>query len=192
MEPRTLFVILSLAGAALATVPAGAQQLGCEPQSSPLLEVTAYHDQFISVQPMAILPEARAALLLCRDRRMLVWSVADNIPQLPSLAPVDPFPYLLAGVSQTTAESKDFADLQTLMNDAHIGLLGNCGVFLDARYYWSKLKITWFGRGARRNTFLINAGSPITECSDAAAALAKFIALGHPLANPGGSEVSIK
>jgi len=126
MRSRSLSVILSLAGAALATVTASAQQLGCEPQSSPLLEVSYYHEQDISVQPMAILPEARAALLLCRDRRMLVWSVADNIPQLPSLAPVDPFPYLFAAVSQTTAESKDFSDLQTLMNDAHmLATLGN-------------------------------------------------------------------
>jgi len=73
----------------------------------------------------------------------------------------------------------------------HIGLLGNCGVFLDPRYYWTKLKITWFGRGARRHTFLINAGSSITPCSDTAAALAKFIASGRPVSNPGG-EVSIK
>lgn len=192
MRPRTLSVIVSMAGAALATITASAQQLGCEPQSSPLLEVSYFGEQFISVQPAGILPESRAALLLCRDRRMLFWRVADNAPELPSLVPVDPFPYLFATVSQTSADSKDYSDLQALMNDAHIGLLGNCGVPLDPRYYWQKLKITWFGRGARRNTFLINAGSPITDCSDTVAALVKFIALGHPFSSPGGSEVTIK
>jgi hypothetical protein len=192
MRPRTLSVIVAMAGAALATITASAQQLGCEPQSSPLLEVSYFGGQYISVQPWAILPESRAALLLCRDRRMLFWRFADNAPQLPNLAPVEPFPYQYATVSQASADSKDFSDLQVLMNDAHIGLLGNCGVALDPRYFWSKLKITWFGRGARRNTFLINAGSPATECSDSAAALATFIALGHPGSSPGGSEVTIQ
>lgn len=195
MRPPTLSVVVSMAGAALLTVTASAQQLACEPQSSPLLEVSYFHEQYIytTVEPIAtvIVPETRAALLLCRDRRMLYWRVADNVPQLPNLAPVDPFPYLQASVSQTTAESSDFSALQVLMNDAHIGLLGNCGVALDPRYFWTRLEITWFGRGARRNTFLINAGKPITDCSDTAAALATFIALGRPFSNPGGSEVTI-
>jgi hypothetical protein len=187
---RTLVVsaILS-ATAALAPAVASIPPNSCEPASSPLLETIEFVPARFSAVPFQNLGDIRVARLLCKDGRVLVMEMRGEPATLsPSYSAAPPFPFIaLLSAGRLTADS--FTSWQKAMGDAHIGLVGDCYITLDPILGYPTLKITWFGRGGRSNTFRVNVSGP--PCPDAVNTLVLDIILGLG-PGPGGSETVIE
>jgi len=163
--------------------PAQSQTITCEPASSPLIEVINFTDKAIDLPPS----EARSALVLCRDRRLISWSV-QTLPVTGSSGNLPPFPF--AATLQVGMVSPDsFSQLLDAISAAKIGLLGSCDTRISETERIS-LQVTWFGRGTRRNTFDIGLLGSGVSCSDSAHSL--FLAILSLAFDPGSSTIILE
>jgi hypothetical protein len=187
MRARTIAALL-WAAAACAPTAADSQPLTCEPASSPLLKVIHFSPARISVQPNFLAGELREVRLLCKDGRALVWTIRNIAPILPDLH-FQPFPFS-SSLEAGTMSPDSFASLQKAMRDVQIGFLAECQVGLDPLFGTQELKITWFGRGGRTNTFTMGNAGSAPPCPDGATAF--VLALQSIAPGPGGSEIVIE
>lgn len=188
MRALAISLVLS-AAAAVAPATASFQPNSCEPTSSPLLEVITFVPARSSAVPFYSVGDIRLAQLLCKDGRVLVSEMMGE-PPTPAFGPAPPFPFIaFLSAGRMTADS--FASLQRAMGDAQIGVRGDCLVTLDPLLGQPHLRITWFGRGGRRNTFRVETAGSTPPCPDAVLplVLAIILELGP---GPGASEVVIE
>jgi hypothetical protein len=189
---RTLVVsaILS-ATAALAPAAASIPPNSCEPASSPLLETIEFVPARFSAVPFQNLGDIRIARLLCKDGRVVVMEIMGEPATLsPSFSPAPPFPFT-AFLSAGRVTADFFTSLLKAMGDAQIGLRSDCFISLDPLLGQPSLKITWFGRRGRSNTFRVNGVGSDPPCPDAVLPLVLDIILQLGPA-PGGSEIVIE
>jgi hypothetical protein len=178
------------AAAAFAPASASVQQLSCEPTSAPLLETIEFVPARLTEVPFANLGEMRLARLLCKDGRVLVLEMVGEPAALaPTAGPPPPFPFT-AFLSAGTVPAASFTSLQKAMGDAQIGFRGDCRITLDPLFGLPHLKITWFGRAGRRNTFRVESVSSSPPCPDVVVPLVLAILDLGPA--PGGSQVVIE
>jgi hypothetical protein len=178
-----LLAVLALASFFVLASPVQSQTITCEPASSPLIEVINFTDKAIDLPPS----EARSALVLCRDRRLISWSV-QTLPVAGSSGNLPPFPF--AATLQVGLVSPDsFSQLLNAMLAAKIGVLGSCDTRISETERIS-LQVTWFGRGTRRNTFDIGLLGSGVSCSDSAHSL--FLAILSLAFDPGSSTIILE
>ena len=178
-----LLAVFALAVFFVLGSPAHSQTITCEPASSPLLEVINFTSAAIDLTPN----EARSALVLCKDRRLITWSV-QTLPVPGNSRNLPPFPF--AATLQVGMVSPDsFSQLLDAMSAAKIGLLGTCDTRISDTERIS-LQVTWFGRNTRRNTFDIGLLGSGVRCSDSAHTL--FLAILSLGFDPGSSIIILE
>jgi len=178
-----LLAALALAVFFVLPFPAHSQAITCEPASSPLIEVINFTSKAINLPPS----EARSALVLCRDRRLISWSV-QTLPVHGHSGNLPPFPF--AATLQVGMVSPDsFDQFLNAMFTAKIGQLGSCDTRISDTERIS-LQVTWFGRGTRRNTFDIGLLGSGVSCSEAAHDL--FLAILSLAFDPGSSIIILE
>jgi hypothetical protein len=178
-----LLAVFALAVFLILPSPAHSQTITCEPASSPLLEVINFTSKAIDLPPS----EARSALVLCKDRRLITWSV-QTLPVTGNSGNLPPFPFA-ATLQVGTVSPDSFSQLLDAMFAARIGLLGSCDTRISETERIS-LQVTWFGRGTRRNTFDIGLLGSGVRCSDSAHSL--FLAILSLAFGPGSSTIILE
>jgi hypothetical protein len=178
-----LFAVFALAVSFVLPSAAHSQAITCEPASSPLLEVLNFTTTAINLPPS----EARSALVLCRDRRLIAWST-QTLPVPGTSGNLAPFPFA-ATVQVGTVSPDSFNQLLDAMFSAKIGLLTTCDTRVSETERIS-LQVTWFGRGTRRNTFDIGLLGSGVHCSDTAHSL--FLAILSLGFGPGSSTIILE
>lgn len=175
----------ALVAAVLWSIPSAArsQTMGCAPGSSPLITVINFTSKAIDLPP----GESRSALVLCKDRRLVVWSM-QTLPVSGSSGSLPPFPFA-ATLEVGLVSSDTFDQLVAGMSAAQIGLLGSCNTRITDTQRIS-LQVTWFGRGARTNTFDIGTIGGVPACSDGARQL--FISILALAFDPGSSTIILE
>ena len=137
--------LIALAGLQAA---AHAETLACEPGSEPYLEVVFYEREIHSGPfPPPRLHEARGAILICRDRRVLETRIfTETAPARADL----PF---LATVTRGRAKPFIWSELTTVAALIRIGFMTSCQLHLMPIEGLVDAKVTWYGARGRVNTF---------------------------------------
>lgn len=124
--------------------------------SRPFVKVLNFH---VPGPPVVPAPYSEGAMLLCRDRQLLrigISGIAPDAALVPHFAQVDS--------GQVTPAA--WRELTESAGAARIGFVRSCRpeVFAGA----VRAEITWFGRGTRSNTFVLNSFDfSLPACSSA-------------------------
>ena len=136
---------------AVTAAPSLAEGLACGPESRPFLEMVerTVFRRFGQPPPPPPHPVDRIGTLVCRDGRVLATRVhalpGENVP---------------ISVTIVRGRVERWQELLALANEAGIGTVASCDPGPVSLILEQDLRVTWHGRGTRRNTFELSLGDP--------------------------------